>query len=73
MKFYQTTKCIFCLKEAVYWSGILLKGKQEVSAGYCKKHVNDPIVSPYATNFINKKGCVGGWHEKYGIEEFEEN
>ena len=62
--YYQTTKCIQCLKRATNWGGHVLNEKECIIAGWCDKHVG--MFSP---NLMGKTGCFGGWHKKYGREE----
>jgi len=59
-----TTKCIVCLKKAERYGGHLLLRKDYVLAGWCKDHDGEPKM-----NLMNRTGCYGGFHEKYGFQE----
>lgn len=57
-----TKKCIVCLADAIMHSGHVIDDKNEaILAGWCEDHQDMNI--PF---FMNKIGCHGGWHKKYG-------
>jgi hypothetical protein len=45
----ETKKCVRCFKPAKFWGGHVLKGKEEVLAGWC------------STQCKEEKGFVGHW------------
>lgn len=62
---YSTEFCIVCLKPAVVYSGHVLKGKEQVLAGFCKKH-ECPQSSPH---LLQRAGCFGYWGHAYGLKK----
>lgn len=71
MKYYKTKKCIVCLKKATVFAGHLIgipPQRRLIFAGFCKKH---SLLENSYHNFMNKQGCFGGWHPRYGIQDDE--
>jgi len=63
----KTQKCLVCLKKAEYFTGHLLTETNEmIIGGFCKKHLN--VIN---INFLNRQGCLGAYHSKYGIQSFK--
>lgn len=69
MKFKHTENCIICLKKAFVWTGHVIRQKECVLAGFCYKHINEMNKDKIKLlNLINKQGCFGAYHPKYGIK-----
>ena len=59
----RTENCIICLAPAVLWTGHVTKGKQKITAGFCRGH---KIVDLYIT-FKDGLGRYGDYKNDYGI------
>lgn len=63
-----TNNCIQCSSKATVWTGHVLKGKQMITAGWCKDHLHQSE----NMNLMKGAGCFGEHKSEYGLRpEFE--
>ena len=60
-----TQNCIHCGQEAKIFTGHVLRGKEMITAGWCKDHIH---ISDDFTK-MQSPGCFGNWELKYGIRK----
>ena len=58
----QTSKCVYCGKDAVIFCGHVLRGKEMIIAGWCKRHGNQSKIP---------SGFSGQWKKSLGAVKYE--